>query len=123
MLRLIDAPAAIAARGYPPAVSLSVPLDIADRDLPANAGRWTLQVTGGTGRLQRSDSRQPAADGFLDGNGVAGSASSVLRLGPRGLAAMFAGVPLATLRLAAWQAAETRPLMRPSRARSPAALS
>jgi predicted N-acetyltransferase YhbS len=100
MLRLVDAPAAIAARGYPPAVSLSVPLDIADPALQANAGRWTLQVTGGTGRLQRSDSGQPAADGFLEGNGVAGSASSVLRLGPRGLAAMFAGVPLATLRLA-----------------------
>ncbi len=100
MLRLVDAPAAIAARGYPPAVSLSVQLDIADPDLPGNSGRWTLQVTGGTGRLQRSDSAQPAADGLQQGNGVADSASSVLRLGPRGLAATFAGVPLATLRLA-----------------------
>jgi predicted N-acetyltransferase YhbS len=99
MFRLVDAPAAIAARGYPPAVSLSVELDIADPELPGNAGRWTLQVTGGTGRLQRSNSAHDA-DGFQEGNGVAGSASSVLRLGPRGLAATFAGVPLATLRLA-----------------------
>ena len=94
MLRLVDAPAAIAARGYPPAVSLSVLLDIADPAMPGNAGRWALEVSGGTGRLARAE-----AHDLQGGNGAAPDAAPVLRLGPRGLAAMFAGVPLATLRL------------------------
>ena len=93
MLRLVDAPAAIAARGYPPAVELSVLLDIADPALPGNAGRWTLQVSAGAGTLAR-------ADDVHEGNGFGRGARPSLRLGPRGLAAMFAGVPLATLRLA-----------------------
>src|SRR5260370_24543053 len=93
MLRLVDAPAAIAARGDPPAVELSVLLDIADPALPGNAGRWTLQVSAGAGTLTR-------ADHVHEGNGFGRGARPSLRLGPRGLAAMFAGVPLATLRLA-----------------------
>ncbi len=95
MLRLVDAPAAIAARGYPASVSLSVVLDVADPALPANAGRWALAVTGGTGTLARLD-----AASLQDGNGVASEADPVLRLGPRGFAAMYAGLPMATLRQA-----------------------
>jgi predicted acetyltransferase len=95
MLRLVDAPAAIAARGYPAAASLSVQLDCTDAARPANAGRWTLEVSGGQGSLARAE-----ADSARKGNGVARGAGSVLRLGPRGLAAMYAGVPMATLRLA-----------------------
>ncbi|MGO8956509.1 MAG: enhanced intracellular survival protein Eis [Streptosporangiaceae bacterium] len=95
MFRLVDAPAAIAARGYPPSVSLSALLDITDPALPGNAGRWVLVVSDGAGRLARA-----AADGIQEGNGVARGAGQVLRLGPRGFAAMYAGVPLATLRLA-----------------------
>jgi predicted acetyltransferase len=83
MLRLVDAPAAIAARGYPTAVTASAELEISDPMLPGNSGRWTLAVSGGEARLERPGSS---------------ANRSVLRLGSRGLAAMFGGVPLATLR-------------------------
>jgi predicted acetyltransferase len=50
MLRLLDAPAAIAARGFP-ATDLAVPLQITDDLRPANSGRRELTVRAGTGRL------------------------------------------------------------------------
>lgn len=84
MLRVVDAPAAVAARGFPPAVSLSVPVIIADPARPSNAGRWQLEVADGKGMLT------PAADGTR--------ADDPLRLGARGLAALYAGTPVATLR-------------------------
>ena len=86
MLRVVDAPAAIAARGFPAATSLSAPLDISDGTLPANAGRWELTVAEGKGTL---NPRLPAPD-----------AGRPLALGPRGLAALYAGTPVATLRQA-----------------------
>jgi predicted N-acetyltransferase YhbS len=87
MLRVVDAPAAIAARGYPDA-AMSVRLDLADAAQPANAGRWLLEVCGGAASLNRLGDA-PAAPG-----------PDALSLGARGFAAVFAGVPLATLRLA-----------------------
>ena len=84
MLRLVNAAAAIASRGFPPAVSLTVPLLIADGARPANSGRWDLTVAGGKGALAPGD---PAA-------------SAPLTLGARGLAALYAGTPLVTLRQA-----------------------
>jgi predicted acetyltransferase len=84
MLRVVDAAAAIAARGFPPGASASVPLEIHDQARPANSGRWQLTVAGGSGTLTAG--------------GV--SSSSPLNLGPRGVAALYAGTPVATLRLA-----------------------
>jgi predicted acetyltransferase len=84
MLRVVDAPAAIAARGFPPGLSVSVPLEIRDRSRPANTGRWQLTVTGGKGELTQ--------------NGSVPSPSS-LTVGPRGLAALYAGIPVESLRL------------------------
>jgi hypothetical protein len=86
MLRVVDAPAAIAARGFPPGVELSVPLVIADEVRPSNAGRWRLKIADGKGAL--------VSDG--NGNGAGGA----LTLGARGFAALYAGTPVATLRLA-----------------------
>lgn len=86
MLRVIDAPAAIAARGFPPGVELSVPLVVADQARPSNAGRWRLEIADGKGAL------------IPDGSGTAGGDGLVL--GARGLAALYAGTPAATLRLA-----------------------
>jgi len=88
MLRVVDAPAAIAARGFPPGVAASVPLQIHDRSRPANAGFWRLTVADGKGEL--------AADGAVS---LAGPALS-LTVGARGLAALYAGTPVAALRLA-----------------------
>jgi predicted acetyltransferase len=85
MLRIVDAPAAIAARGFPPGLSVSVPLELNDPTRPANTGHWRLTVTGGKGTLFP--------------NGSVSSPSS-LTLGSRGLAAMYAGTPVGSLRLA-----------------------
>lgn len=85
MLRIVDGEAAIAARGFPAGVSVSVPLEVADPVLPVNAGGWRLEVAGGKGSLQRA------------GNAAAAGA---LRLGARGLAALFAGSAIGPLRLA-----------------------
>jgi hypothetical protein len=94
MLRLLDAPAAIAARGFP-ATDLAVPLQLADDLRPANAGRWELTVRDGAGRLTscRTD-RVPVPAS------PASPAGPALELGARGLAALYAGTPVATLRRA-----------------------
>jgi predicted acetyltransferase len=86
MLRVIDAPAAIAGRGFPAAAGLVVELHIDDAQLPANTGHWTLEVTGGKGALTRAAA--PV------------SGAGLLRLGARGFAALYGGTPMATLRLA-----------------------
>jgi hypothetical protein len=87
MLRVVDAPAAVTARGFHPAVSLSVPLVIVDDVRPANSGSWQLIVAGGRGHL---DPVSPPAD----------RAVTPLTLGARGLAALYAGIPVTTLRQA-----------------------
>lgn len=51
MLRLVDAPGAIAARGWPSCVSGSVELDIADDRCGANAGAHVLDLEGGRAAL------------------------------------------------------------------------
>jgi predicted acetyltransferase len=85
MLRVVDAPAAIAARGFPSAVSLCVPLVIADEARKANSGRWQLTVAEGQGAL---DPVSPHS----------APAGPPLTLGARGLAALYAGTPVTTLR-------------------------
>jgi predicted acetyltransferase len=81
MLRVLDAPAAVAARGFPAAVSVDVPLVVADEQRPGNAGSWRLVVGAGQGHLERAPEERDAT-----------------RLPARGLAALYAGVPMATLR-------------------------
>jgi len=90
MLRLLDAPAAIAARGFP-ATDLAVPLRVTDDLRPANSGRWDLTVRSGQGRLSRhrTDPGSPSPAG-----------PAPLALGARGLAALYSGTPVATLRRA-----------------------
>jgi predicted acetyltransferase len=81
MLRVLDAPAAVAARGFPAGVSVNVPLVLDDEQRPGNAGTWRLVVDAGQGRLERASGEHDAP-----------------RLPARGLAALYAGVPMATLR-------------------------
>jgi predicted acetyltransferase len=83
MLRVVDVTAAIAARGFPPGVSVSVPLRINDKARPANAGRWLLTVADGKGTMIPNGS-VPSPD--------------PLTLGPRGVAALYAGIGVASLR-------------------------
>jgi predicted acetyltransferase len=92
MLRVVDAPAAIAARGFPLAADLALALHIADDTRPGNAGWWQLKVSGGRGSLTRAG--EPA------GARPAEAGARSLALGARGLAALYAGAPAATLRRA-----------------------
>jgi predicted acetyltransferase len=86
MLRLLDAPAAIAARGFR-AVDIDVPLQVTDEQRPRNTGRWNLTVrSSGQAQLTRTD--------------AGASAQPALVLGARGLAALYAGTPVSTLRRA-----------------------
>jgi predicted acetyltransferase len=94
MLRLLDAPAAIAARGFP-AMDLAVPLRITDDLRPANSGRWELTVRSGQGRLSSDRTSQVPASPV-----PASLGGPALELGARGLAALYAGTPVATLRRA-----------------------
>ena len=91
MLRVVDAPAAIAARGFPPAVSVSVPLEVHDQARPGNAGRWQLTVADGKGAL--------VPDGPVRQRPQPPVGRRPARLGARGLAALYAGTPVGTLRL------------------------
>lgn len=83
MLRLVDAPRAIAERAYPKAVVADVPLVIEDRQIASNTGSWRLQVEDCEGRLE------PAAE-----------SDGAVRLDIGAMGALFAGVPTTTLRRA-----------------------
>ncbi|MDX2970007.1 GNAT family N-acetyltransferase [Kribbella solani] len=121
MLRLVDAPAAIAGRGFPAGVTAELSLRIDDPELPKNTGDWQLSVTNGTGRLAPAESTSstattestPTSAGAEGAGGAGGAGGAVgavgaaarapgdaVRLGPRGLAALYAGTPMATLRAA-----------------------
>ncbi|MBE1484505.1 GNAT family N-acetyltransferase [Plantactinospora soyae] len=52
-LRIVDLPAALAARSY--ATGVDVVLDVTDPLLPENAGRWRLTAASGTARCTRTD--------------------------------------------------------------------
>lgn len=56
MLRLLDAPGAFAARGWPRTVSGAVELDIVDDLRPGNAGAHVFELDGGQGALLRGGS-------------------------------------------------------------------
>lgn len=123
MLRVVDPAAAIAARGFPPAAELALRLRIADPARPVNSGPWRLEISGGRGSLTRGAGLAGAAAGPASGlaagpaaglvpaSGVAagpavglvpapGDGDAPLTLGARGLAALYAGIPVATLRRA-----------------------
>ena len=84
MLRVLDAPAAIAARGWPVNASADVGIELADTVCPWNTGRHRLQVGGGEARLTPTDNAEIATS-----------------LDVRALAVLVAGgVSMATLRRA-----------------------
>ena len=53
MLRIIDLPTALMQRGYPPGLEAKLHLDIQDDLLPANNGKFCLQVSQGKGVIER----------------------------------------------------------------------
>jgi len=81
MLRLLDARAAVAGRGFPAGLTADVPLTLVDPWLDGCAGSFRLRVRDGSGDL----------------TSAVGSSDAVI-LGPNGLAALYAGTPMPTLR-------------------------
>jgi hypothetical protein len=79
-----------------PSRALSVPLQIANDVRPANSGRWDLTVRAGEGRLSRYRTVAPSPSPA----GSSHAGRPPLALGARGLAALYAGTPVATLRRA-----------------------
>ena len=83
MLRVLDAPAAVAARGYPPALALEAAFTLLDPDVPGHAGPWRLRVADGAGSLERVPDR-----------------TDLPVLHARGLGLLYAGVDEARVRRA-----------------------
>jgi predicted acetyltransferase len=72
MLRIVDVAAALQARGFGPGRAGRLELDVTDDVLPANQGRWVLEVADGQAEVR------PGGSGSL-------------RLDVRGLAALYSG--------------------------------
>jgi len=53
MLRITDAPAAVAARGFPAGLDVRTTFTLVDPEVPEHTGDWTLVVQDGEGRLER----------------------------------------------------------------------
>ncbi|MER6949901.1 GNAT family N-acetyltransferase [Nonomuraea sp. NPDC000554] len=85
MFRVIDVAAAVQRRGYPRGVTLDAVVEVDDPLRPGNTGLWRLEVSDGTGTATTT---------------AAGSGASAEgpRLSVNGFAALYAGVPTATLR-------------------------
>jgi predicted acetyltransferase len=56
MVRVLDVPGALESRGYPAGVSGTLHLQVEDDLFPENRGNFTLEVSGGAGRVQRGGS-------------------------------------------------------------------
>jgi len=82
MLRVVDARAAVAGRGFPAGLEVAAAIRLQDAARASNRGDWMLRVGGGRGSLERS--RTAAAD--------------PLGLDVRGFAALYAGTPVPVLR-------------------------
>jgi predicted acetyltransferase len=53
MLRVVDLPLAVEARGWRPGVRVEVDLDVRDRHAPWNDGRWRLHVDDGVATIEK----------------------------------------------------------------------
>jgi len=67
MVRIVDLPAAIEARGYPSGVTAAVEFEVEDRHCDWNSGRWRLVVEDGGGRLEKSASAGPVLRATING--------------------------------------------------------
>ena len=83
MLRVIDLQAAITSRGFASGITGAVRMTVVDGALSPNGGTWELTVFGGAGAVEK-----------------VGADPEALTVGARGLAALYAGTPVQTLRLA-----------------------
>ncbi|MEU4331730.1 GNAT family N-acetyltransferase [Nonomuraea dietziae] len=80
MFRVVDVAEAVARRGFPSVLSADALITVDDPERPANTGTWRLEVSGGSGTASAAE-----------GEGA--------RFTVNGLSALYAGVPVSTLRL------------------------
>ncbi|RKT79154.1 putative acetyltransferase [Terracoccus luteus] len=93
MARVVDVERAFAARGFAPHLEIEAVVAVTDDVVPANSGRWHLRVSGGEGTASRVGGPDDAGhDDTTD--------AGPLRLGARGLAALWCGWTVSRLRLA-----------------------
>jgi predicted acetyltransferase len=93
-LRLVDLPAALAARGY--GTDGALVLEVTDATCPDNAGTWRLEASGGEGRAMRVDA---SPDLRLDAADVGAGYLGVPTLGRRARAGLIEEItPGAALR-------------------------
>ncbi|MBA2364400.1 MAG: GNAT family N-acetyltransferase [Chloroflexia bacterium] len=62
MLRIVDVPAALAARGYPTGVEAELHLEVRDDVLAPNNGRWVLAVSDGRAEVREGGTGSIALD-------------------------------------------------------------
>lgn len=79
MLRIVDIQRALVARGWPQGMRASLDLEIGDTELPANSGRYRLEVSDGEAQVEPGGS----GDLRLDIRGLAGLYTG--HLSPRAL--------------------------------------
>ncbi len=91
MLRVLDVAAAVERRGYPVPATCEAVITVEDPLL--GGGTWRLEISGGSGAAV------PVAEG-------AGASGAVLTA--NGLAALYSGIPTATLRLAGLMSGDVR---------------
>ncbi len=58
MLRILDVPGAMQARGWPKGIRGELHLELEDELFAENAGRWMLEISGGEARVRRGGEGQ-----------------------------------------------------------------
>ncbi|GII80832.1 hypothetical protein Sru01_58140 [Sphaerisporangium rufum] len=80
MFRLVDLPAAVAARGYPAGVRVDTVVEVDDPQRPANSGAWRLTVSGGQGGATPAGAASLASTAAAIASTAAVSASSAVSI-------------------------------------------
>lgn len=107
MLRVIDLPGAMAARGFSAHVTASAQIVLDDPEAPANTATWAISVAAGAGRAWKLATRPAVNSAPIEGTASGGGGPAAygmgggpVRLGPRGMAALWCGWTMSRLRLA-----------------------
>lgn len=88
MLRVLDVPRALSARGWPAHLEGELHLEVTDDLVAANRGRWRLRVTGGAATVEpggRGERRRPVSPpGSCGSTWPRSRRSTPATCGPRG---------------------------------------
>jgi predicted acetyltransferase len=91
MLRVLDVPAALAARGWPAGLATELHLDVADDVIDENRGRWLVRIADGRATAERGG----RGDLRLDVRGLAALYTSYASAGELAASGLAEGTPAA----------------------------